>query len=643
MVALSAWWCAPTNLSPTEAGAFGHRVVDAGRRQRRRTPQPPWGRLLGGGATGNRQPTRAPPSACRPEPARDAATGVAGEILVGMQPQRQDIPLSPVRVDQIKAGSTPTFGQTSFGTTGDTVLRAGLDSVRVRLQPNLPVGLYLGQVKPATRRIRISLRHLPRRPVMGSAAGRRVAVLGGERRPGSPPRGKLSRPGGAIARPDHRVPSVVGSSVAGRRHPRARWPDPSTRSPRVWLGYYDNAFRLMRECYDDWTDRTPIPGLSHPHVARCLHTRRRRSASSSRTKWKRRHLAGPLRHEELVAPAPPPAVTPIWPTSSDGQRLWPATSSGRHRAGIGSGEHRPRPHGHGAARPVGRPIAAPARGVNRQVNNEDLRHWLRRHGAADVTVEGGLVRAMYDLVFAYRGGDRSQPAFPAELSVPRHPHVPRLQGSALLEVAAGMGDTVYAPLHQALTRRGVDIRYFHRVDGLRPSPTMVAGWRTQVVQQIPAEVASAYEPLRPVGGIPCFPHQPGDRRRAGPRSGDADRAPTPVRRRRCDGASPWGRSSTTWCSPSLLERSARSPRTSWNAMGAGRRCIGRLVEEHRSHLGGPGLAPPRRGDPRVAAPRRHHRRSRRQLRPYASMSHLIEVEDWPEGDEPTPAYLPGAR
>ena len=38
-------------------------------------------------------------------------------------------------------------------------------------------------------------------------------------------------------------------------------------------------------------------------------------------------------------------------------------------------------------------------------------------------------------------------------------------------MTAGMGDVVFAPLYHALRARGVEFRFFHRVDRLGLTPT----------------------------------------------------------------------------------------------------------------------------------------------------------------------------
>ena len=338
--------------------------------------------------------------------------------------------------------------------------------------------------------------------------------------------------------------------------------------------------------------------------------RRRRSACSS-TRMEASTPGWPASARTSSFPAPPPAVTPIWPTSSDGQRRWPAISSGRHGGAASARVSTALDlmatvlRGLSADRLLRRP------GGFGQVDDEDLRHWLRRHGAADVTVEGGLVRAMYDLVFAYRDGDRSQPAFPAGLGVFLAIRMfLDFKGALFWKMTAGMGDTVFAPLHQALTRRGR--RHPVLPPGRRAAPlrTMVAGSRR-------CRWSSRFRPRwrRPTSPCDRSAGSPASliARRSTGRPSIRGRRPStdPVRRRRCDRASPWGR---------LRRRGARHPRRSARHGRRGHRATRWALagddraREHRSHLVGPGLAPPRRGDPRVAAPRRHHRRSRRQLR-----------------------------
>jgi uncharacterized protein with NAD-binding domain and iron-sulfur cluster len=146
----------------------------------------------------------------------------------------------------------------------------------------------------------------------------------------------------------------------------------------------------------------------------------------------------------------------------------------------------------------------------RAINDEDYGHWLLRHGAPADVFEFPLVRGLYDMVFGYEDGDYTRPSFAAGLAV-------LLTGIALFQykgaffwkMTAGMGDVVIAPLYQALRKRGVRFEFFHRVDQLHLDD------RRQVIDAITigrqvamADGTGTYEPLTFVKGLPVFPNTP---------------------------------------------------------------------------------------------------------------------------------------
>ncbi|MDN5804439.1 MAG: FAD-dependent oxidoreductase, partial [Microlunatus sp.] len=143
-------------------------------------------------------------------------------------------------------------------------------------------------------------------------------------------------------------------------------------------------------------------------------------------------------------------------------------------------------------------------------SDEDFRDWLRRHGARPGTLESALVRGMYDLVFAYVDGDRDQPRFAAGLGLfLAGKFFFDYRGSLFWHLQAGMGDVVFAPLYQALRRRGVRFAFFHRLDQLqldddhqRISSIMIT--RTHRLHRPGID----YQPLITFGGLSCFPAEP---------------------------------------------------------------------------------------------------------------------------------------
>jgi uncharacterized protein with NAD-binding domain and iron-sulfur cluster len=139
------------------------------------------------------------------------------------------------------------------------------------------------------------------------------------------------------------------------------------------------------------------------------------------------------------------------------------------------------------------------------LDGEELRDWLRRHGASAESVSSTLVRSVYDLTFAYRDGDPSQPALAAGAGLRG---ALRLffgyRGGFLWKMNAGMGEVVFAPLYQVLAARGVQFRFFHKVRALKAKAGRI---RTVVIGRQATE-RKVYQPLIDVAGVPCWPLTP---------------------------------------------------------------------------------------------------------------------------------------
>jgi uncharacterized protein with NAD-binding domain and iron-sulfur cluster len=144
------------------------------------------------------------------------------------------------------------------------------------------------------------------------------------------------------------------------------------------------------------------------------------------------------------------------------------------------------------------------------IDHLDFREWLAGHGASPETLGSPLVRGMYDLVFAYEGGDTERPRFAAGLGLFLASKLFfEYRGSIFWKMRAGMGEVVFAPLYEALRRRGVRFEFFSRVDRLRLSADRRSIAAVALARQarLAAGVA-AYDPLVTVRGLPCFPARP---------------------------------------------------------------------------------------------------------------------------------------
>ena len=143
------------------------------------------------------------------------------------------------------------------------------------------------------------------------------------------------------------------------------------------------------------------------------------------------------------------------------------------------------------------------------VNGEDLRAWLRRHGAQPITVgEGPFVQALYDMAFAYEHGDISRPNMAAGTAIQ---DLLRLmftyRGAVCFKMQAGMGDTVFTPFYEVLKRRGVQFKFFHWVSGLSLDADKRFIEEIEVVSQVEL-TGSDYDPLVTVKELACWPNEP---------------------------------------------------------------------------------------------------------------------------------------
>lgn len=156
------------------------------------------------------------------------------------------------------------------------------------------------------------------------------------------------------------------------------------------------------------------------------------------------------------------------------------------------------------------------------IDDYDWRTWLKQNGASEGSLDSGFVRAIYDLVFGYQDGDVRRPALSAAVALRGAMRMFfTYRGSMFWRMGAGMGDVVFAPLYEVLSRRGVKFHFFHRLANVGLAP---GGPHVQALDfDVQAEVQGGgeYRPLVPVHGLPCWPAAPdfaqlvdGDRLRA---------------------------------------------------------------------------------------------------------------------------------
>lgn len=131
----------------------------------------------------------------------------------------------------------------------------------------------------------------------------------------------------------------------------------------------------------------------------------------------------------------------------------------------------------------------------------DFRAWLSKYGAHDISVNSAYISGMYDLGFSLPGQVGAGTAINGILRL-----VWTYKGAVMWKMQAGMGDTIFAPLYQVLRQRGVRFEFFQRVDELQMSPDQTRVAKIVIGQQ--ATVRGDYQPLVTVKDLPCWPSDP---------------------------------------------------------------------------------------------------------------------------------------
>ena len=143
-----------------------------------------------------------------------------------------------------------------------------------------------------------------------------------------------------------------------------------------------------------------------------------------------------------------------------------------------------------------------------KVNGEEFSAWLLRNGAEQFSVDNSpIVRGLYDLTFGFDGGDPTQPNLAAGQSIEALVRLGCLyKGSITYKMMAGMGDTIFGPMYEVLSKRGVEFKMFNWVSKLSPAEDDDLIDTIEVIQQV--DVAADYRYLIDVGGLPCWPSEP---------------------------------------------------------------------------------------------------------------------------------------
>jgi uncharacterized protein with NAD-binding domain and iron-sulfur cluster len=145
------------------------------------------------------------------------------------------------------------------------------------------------------------------------------------------------------------------------------------------------------------------------------------------------------------------------------------------------------------------------------IDDYDSREWLRLNGASHGSIDSAFIRALYDLAFAYEGGNPDRPRIAAGSALRGALRAFfTYRGAFFWKMSAGMGDIVFAPLYEVLKRRGVRFEFFRKLThvGVSGSGDGAHVATLDLDVQTRTTHGQEYRPLVDVGGLPCWPSQP---------------------------------------------------------------------------------------------------------------------------------------
>lgn len=150
------------------------------------------------------------------------------------------------------------------------------------------------------------------------------------------------------------------------------------------------------------------------------------------------------------------------------------------------------------------------------INDYECREWLRLNGASERSLNSAFVRGLYDLAFAYDGGDFQRPRLAAGQALRGSLRMFfTYRGALFWKMRAGMGDVVFAPFYEVLKKRGVTFTFFHRLENVKlADPASLAPGEHPYVEALEFDVQAEikggreYQPLIEVRGLPCWPAKP---------------------------------------------------------------------------------------------------------------------------------------
>jgi uncharacterized protein with NAD-binding domain and iron-sulfur cluster len=143
------------------------------------------------------------------------------------------------------------------------------------------------------------------------------------------------------------------------------------------------------------------------------------------------------------------------------------------------------------------------------LDNENFADWLARHGASPRTISSPMSLNTVNLSYQYPNGDTTRAAL---MGAGCYLHWTlrsfAYMGAFAWLFEAGTGETVIAPMYEALKKRGVKFEFFHKVETLHLNAAKDAVASIDFGVQATLKSPGEYQPLISVKNLPSWPGTP---------------------------------------------------------------------------------------------------------------------------------------
>jgi len=144
------------------------------------------------------------------------------------------------------------------------------------------------------------------------------------------------------------------------------------------------------------------------------------------------------------------------------------------------------------------------------IDHQNYAGWLKKHGAANLTIESSFAKNTPDITYNFKGGDTTKEAEMAAGSFLQWSlRLYGFIGSFVMAFKAGSGESVLAPIYRSLKEEGVKFEFFNKVTNLNVCT------KQKIIQSVDIDIQATvkgkieYQPLiGPVANLMCWPSQP---------------------------------------------------------------------------------------------------------------------------------------